>query len=163
ENLTPCGISGCAAAMALVNNDEIKEVAGELFIKLLALFRSGDGLIEREVDLKGRINAAVPANGRFDCLLFAVVTLNGFRAGAELGHGWPERAKIIDHSLIYEHVAVSEKEDPLFTSGFPQAPDDLKSSISLACTSGHDEQNAVLAVGNGLNGLIDGDALVITR
>src|SRR6185437_7023758 len=86
ENLTPCGISGCAAAMALVNNDEIKEVAGELFIKLLALFRSGDGLIEREVDLKGGINAAVAANGCGDGIACAVVTLNGFRAGAELGH-----------------------------------------------------------------------------
>ncbi len=45
----------------------------------------------------------------------------------------------------------------------PQAPDDLESGVGLAGAGGHDEEDPVLPLGNGFDGLVDGDALIVTR
>ena len=45
ENLPPGGIVGGAAAVTLVNDDEVKEAGREFAEQLLALLRPGDGLI----------------------------------------------------------------------------------------------------------------------
>ncbi len=47
--------------------------------------------------------------------------------------------------------------------GLPQAPDDLEGGVGLAGAGGHDEQDAVLPLGDGFDGLVDGDALVVAR
>ena len=57
EDLAPRGILGRAAAMALVDHDEVEEIWGEFAIQFLALLGTGDGLIERDVDFVGRIDA----------------------------------------------------------------------------------------------------------
>ena len=48
-------------------------------------------------------------------------------------------------------------------AGFPQAPDDLEGGVGLAGAGGHDQQDAVLPLGDGFDGLVDGDALVVAR
>jgi hypothetical protein len=57
ENLAPRRILGGAAAMALVDDDEVEEARRKLAVEFLALFWAGDGLVESEVDLVGRVNA----------------------------------------------------------------------------------------------------------
>ena len=57
EDLAPGGIFGRAAAMALVDDDEVEEVRRELAEELLAFFRAGDGLVEAEIDLVGGVDA----------------------------------------------------------------------------------------------------------
>ena len=54
-------------------------------------------------------------------------------------------------------------ENAFLALGFPQAPDDLKSGVGLADARGHDEKYAILAFGDGLDSLINRDALVVTR
>ena len=47
--------------------------------------------------------------------------------------------------------------------GLPQPPDDLEGGVGLAGAGGHDEQDAVLALGDGLDGGVDGVDLVVAR
>jgi len=46
ENLAPRRILGGAAAMALVDDDEVEEPRRKLAVELFALLRAGDGLVE---------------------------------------------------------------------------------------------------------------------
>ena len=57
EDLPPGGILRRAAAVAFVDHDEVEEVRREFTVELLPLLRAGDGLIERKVDLVGRVDA----------------------------------------------------------------------------------------------------------
>ena len=141
-----------------------KKSGRELAEELLPLLRAGDGLIEAEVDLVGGVDAPVllvDGGRQFD--LGAVLALDGLRAGAELGHGRAEGAEVVDHGLVDEDVAVGEEEDALLAPGLPQPPDDLEGGVGLAGAGGHDEQDAVLALGDGFDGRVDGDALVVAR
>ena len=47
--------------------------------------------------------------------------------------------------------------------GLPQPPDDLKGGVGLAGAGRHDEQDAVLALGDGFDGRVDGVDLVVAR
>ncbi len=58
EDFPPGGVLGRAAAVALVDDDEVEEVRREFAKELLALFRAGDGLIEAEIDFVGSVDAA---------------------------------------------------------------------------------------------------------
>ena len=95
--------------------------------------------------------------------LGAVVALDGLRAGAELRHRRAERAEVVHHRLVDEHVAVGEEEDALLAAGLPQPPDDLEGGVGLAGAGRHDEQDAVLALGDGLDRRVDGVDLVVAR
>ncbi len=95
--------------------------------------------------------------------LGAVLALDGLRAGAELCHRGAERAEVVHHGLVDEDVAVGEEEDALLPPGLPQPPDDLEGGVGLAGAGGHHEQDAVLALGDRLDGPVDGDALVVAR
>jgi hypothetical protein len=46
QDLAPGRVFACAAAMALVDDDQVEEAGGELAVELLPLFRSRDRLIE---------------------------------------------------------------------------------------------------------------------
>ena len=98
-----------------------------------------------------------------DLHLGAVLALNGLRTGAELRHGGTEGPKVVDHRLIDKDVAVGEVKNAFLATGLPQAPDDLKRRVGLAGAGGHDEEDAVLALGDGFDGFVDGDALVVAR
>ena len=45
----------------------------------------------------------------------------------------------------------------------PQPPDDLKGGVGLAGSRGHDQQDPVAALGDGLDGGIDGVDLIVAR
>ena len=93
----------------------------------------------------------------------AVVALDGLGSGAELGHGRAEGAEVVYHSLVDEDIAVGEEEDAFLTPGFPQAPDDLEGGIGFAGAGGHDQEDAILRLGDGFDGDVDGVALVVAR
>ena len=90
--------------------------------------------------------------------LGAVLTLDGLGAGAELRHGRAEGPEVVHHGLVDQDVAVGKEKDALLAAGLPQAPDDLKGGVGLAGAGGHDQQDAVLALGDGLDGCVDGIA-----
>ena len=81
----------------------------------------------------------------------------------ELGHGRAERAEVVDHRLVDQDVAVGEEQDALLAAGLPQPPDDLEGGVGLAGAGRHDEQDAVLALGDGLDRRVDGVDLVVAR
>ncbi len=141
-----------------------KKSGREFAEELLAFLRAGDGLIEGEVDLIGRVDRR--------CFLSTAVgrstTLPSSRSmvlelGAELGHRLPEGPEVVDHGLVDQDVAIGEEEDAFLAPGLPQAPDDLKGGVGLAGAGCHDEEDAILALGDGFDGLVDRDALVVAR
>jgi hypothetical protein len=47
--------------------------------------------------------------------------------------------------------------------GLPQPPDDLEGGVGLAGAGGHDQQDALLAAGDGFDRAVDGVELVVAR
>ena len=139
EHLAPGGIIGGAAAVALVHDDEVEEVGRELLVDVLLFLGAGDGLVEAEVDLEGLVDRAV----------------------GDLGHRLTERLEVVGLGLVGEDVAVDEEEDAFLGARLPQPPDDLEGGVGLAGAGGHDQQDAVLAAGDGLDRAVDGDELVV--
>ena len=86
-----------------------------------------------------------------------------FERARELRHRAAERAEVVDHRLVDQHVAVGEEEDALLAARLPQPPDDLERGVGLAGAGRHDEQDAVLALGDGLDRRVDGVDLVVAR
>ena len=140
EDLAPRRIGCGTAPVALVDHDQVEEAGRELLVGLLVLLRPRDRLIEAEIDLVGGVDAA-----------------------RQLGHRAAERAEVVRHRLVDEHVAVGKEQDALLTSCLPQPPDDLESGERLARARGHDQQDAVLPLGDGLDGRVDGVDLVVAR
>ncbi len=56
ENLAPGGISGGAAAVAFVDNDQVEEVGAELPVGIRVFIVVGQPLVEGEIDLKGLVD-----------------------------------------------------------------------------------------------------------
>src|SRR5690606_4003585 len=77
QDLTPCGILGGAAAVALVDDDEIEEAGRELAVELLAVLGAGDRLVETEVDLVRSVDAALLVQGGNESRGLAAVPLDG--------------------------------------------------------------------------------------
>jgi hypothetical protein len=78
-------------------------------------------------------------------------------------HGFLEMAEVVADRLVNQRRAVSEKENALLSAALPEAINDLEGGVGLARACGHDEQDTVQAAGDGLDGTIDGDLLVVTR
>ena len=74
-----------------------------------------------------------------------------------------EGPEVVDHRLVDEHVAVGQEQDALLPAGLPQPPDDLEGGVGLAGAGRHDQQDAVLALGDGLDRRVDGVDLVVAR
>jgi hypothetical protein len=84
----PIGYGGAVfVAMAFVDDDEVEEVGGELFVDVLGFFGACDGLVEGEIDFVGFI----------DLPLF------------DFGHGRAEGGKVVLFGLIDEDVAIGEE------------------------------------------------------
>lgn len=64
--------------------------------------------------------------------------------------------------MIDQNIAIGQKEDALPGLRLPESPDNLKGGEGLAGARGHDQQEALLPLGNGFDGLVDGDELVVT-
>ena len=161
QDFPPGRILGRAAPVAFVDHDQVEEAGREFTENLLVFLRPGDRLIEAEVDLVGRVDAALFVDGGGQVLGGPVRPLDGFGVGRELGHRRTEGPEVVDHGLIDQHVAVGQEQDALFAACLPQPPDDLKGGVGLAGSRGHDQQDAVSALGDGLDGGVDGVDLIV--
>ena len=83
--------------MAFVDHNQVKEIRGHLFKGFLIFFRAGDGLVQREVDFKGRVDGAP----------------------GDLGHRRAKRQEVVIFGLIDQNVAIGQEQDPLLTFRFP--------------------------------------------
>ena len=163
EDFAPGRILGRAAAVALVDHDQVEELTRELAVNLLPILGAGDRLVEPEIDFIGGVDAAAGVDRGAEVDARAVVALDSLRSGRKLRHRAAERAEVIDHRLVDQHVAIGKVEDPLGPARLPQPPDDLKGGVGLAGTRRHDEQHAVAALGDGLDRGVDGVDLIIAR
>ena len=93
----------------------------------------------------------------------AQVDLVGFVDGSvgDFGHRLAEGFEIVRLGLIGQDVAIDQEQDPFLGAGFPKSPDDLERRVGLASPRGHDQQNAVVAARDRIDGSIDRDALVV--
>src|SRR5258705_7288843 len=123
--------------MALVHNDEIKEVGREFFVEAGAALVLGDGLVRGEVEFAAEDDFAA-----FDLVPGVAEGGEGFVFG-----------------IIYEEVAVGEVEDMRFAGriafgiplGGPELPADVEGDNSLVSARGHRQQHAALPLEDGLN------------
>lgn len=139
QNPAPGRIYRGATAVALVDNHQVEEVRGELFVDVLLVLAAGDGLIERQVNLVGRVYCSV----------------------GDLGHGLAEGLEIIVLGLVYQNVSVGQEQNAFLLLGLPEPPDYLEGSEGFASAGSHDQQDAVLTAGYGLYRSVDGYGLVI--
>ena len=93
----------------------------------------------------------------------AVFALYGLCAGGKLCHGSTKRPEVVYHGLINKNIAVGKEQYAFLAPGFPQPPDNLKGGIGLAGAGGHDQQDAILSLCNGLYGVVNGNTLVVAR
>ena len=123
EDFAPRGIVRCAAAMTLINDDQIKESRAEFFEQFLSLFRAGDGLIKPEINLVSGVDATLVVGAFFEregeINIGAVGPFDSFGVGAELCHRAAKRAKVVDHCLVNQNIAVGQKQDALFLPSLP--------------------------------------------
>ena len=149
--------------MALVDHDEIEEARRELPENLLSFLRPGDRLIEAEIDFVGGVDAPLSVDNAGQVLQRAVRAFDGSGFRRQLGHRRAKRPEVIDHGLVDQNVAVGQKQDALLAARLPKPPNDLEGGIGLAGAGRHDQQDAVVALGDGLHGGVDGIDLVVTR
>ena len=133
-----------------------KKSGRELPEQLLALLRPGDGLVQA----RDRSRRTCRCGASCRCAVGSSTSVPSsrsmvFDAGAELRHRRAERPEVVDHRLVDEHVAVGEEQDALLAPGLPQPPDDLERRVGLAGAGRHDQQDAVLALGDGLDRGVD--------
>ena len=149
--------------MALVNHNQVKEAGRKLTKDFLTVLRPGQGLIQAEIDFIRGVNPPLAVNRGAQVLGGAVRAFDGPGPGRQLGHGRTERPEIVDHGLVNQDVAVGQKQDALLAAGLPQPPDNLKDGVGLARSGGHDQQEALAALGNSLDGGVDGVDLIVAR
>ena len=90
----------------VISRYRIFEKARREFAKqLLAIFGSGDSLVETKINLVSSVDAALLVEGRSKLDFGAVLSLNGICAGAEFGHGRAEGPEVVNHGLVDENVA----------------------------------------------------------
>jgi hypothetical protein len=69
--------------------------------------------------------------------------------------------EVVLFCLVDEDVAIGQKQNPLFGTGFPKSPDDLEGGEGFAGAGGHDEEEPISALGDRFEGLVDGVDLVV--
>ena len=163
EDFTPRRVLGRAAAVALVDHDQVEEAGREIAEQLLTVLRPGDCLIKAQIDLVGFVDRPARIDGGGDIGHIAVGLLDGFGVDAEFRHDATERAEVVHHRLVDQHVAVGQKQDAFLAPGLPQTPDDLEGGVGLAGAGGHHQQDAVAALGDGLDRRVDGVDLIVAR
>ena len=144
--------SAALPPVAFVDHDQVEEAARELAVDFLIVLRPGHCLVEAEIDLVGGIDTVGTA-----------VALDGLGTRGQLGHRAAEGAEVVHHRLVDQDVAVRKEQDAFPVSRLPQPPDDLEGGVSLARAGGHDEQDAILSFGDGLDRGVDRVDLVVAR
>ena len=168
QHLAPGRVLGRAAPVAFVHHDQVEEVRAELLVDVALFFRTGDGLVERQVDfvaLVDQLGAAVHRQvQRLQRYLpLGVDPLHTLAVGAQLGHGALERAEVVDHGLVDQDVPVGQEQDALLGTRLPQPPDDLESGIGLPGAGSHHQQHTLAPLGDGFHGAVDRVHLVVAR
>src|SRR5665213_825005 len=136
-----------AAAVALIDNDEVEEIRWELFEQPNASLVLGERLVDREIHLAAFHDVA----------------------GFEFVSRITEHREDAVLRLVNENVAVGEIEDlrpPVLARSVPasrpQLPANLKGNHRLAGASCHRQQQPAVALQDPLNDAVDRDLLVVT-
>ena len=129
--------------MALIHDDQVKEVRGEQFAEVLLIVVSHQLLVEGEVHLVGGDGAGV---------IFGHVDLVG---------NLLQRGEVLLDGLVHQDVAVRQIEYLALHAAFQKPVDDLKGGIGLAGSGGHHQQQPLLAPGDGVHRPVDGNPLVV--
>jgi len=139
-----------AGAVRLVDDDQVEEVARVALeqARRRAAGRIGvrgrglgvEGLVHGEVDVARRGGLALVDDGA------------GVLEGGEGVVG-----------LVAQHDAVGQEQDAPRAAGARELPGDLQGHVGLAGPRGHGQQDAPRAGGDGRDGLVDGDLLVVAR
>ena len=129
--------------VTLVYDDEVKEIRFEKLGKMLLIVVAHQLLIQGEIDLVGSNGAGVvPGN-------------------IDLVNDLLQRGEVLLDGLIHQDIAVGQVENLTLQAALQQAVDDLKGGIGLSGAGGHHQKQAGLPAGDGIQGAVDGDALVI--
>ena len=69
--------------------------------------------------------------------------------------------EVVVFGLVDQNITVGQKENAFLLPGLPQAPDDLEGGVGFAGAGCHNQQDAILPAGDGLNGAVNGVHLII--
>src|SRR3984893_19234177 len=81
KDFAPSRIFGGAAAMALIDHDQIEELARELAEYFLPLLGTGDCLVKPEIDFVGSVDPTVPTDCSRQIDDAAVITFDSLGVG----------------------------------------------------------------------------------
>jgi hypothetical protein len=162
QNLRPVPVFPRAAAVALVDDDEVEKVGVvavvvgfEDFFGMLLVGAPGERLVDGEKYIGVRRDDA--------SLLFD-------KASVDFEDVLFERVEGV-HRLVHEDIAIGEDEDsrPAFPDavlgppGLEELVGDLERYHGLSRTGGEREEDSVFPVRDGFHGFRDGDFLVVSR
>ena len=131
--------------MTLIHNHEVKEVRRKKISEVFLIIVTHQLLIQREIDL-------MRGNGTF--IVFR---------GVDLMNHLFQRCKILLNGLIHKDITVSQIENLFLHIALKQTINDLECGISLARTGSHNQQKAILSLGNSINCSVNCNTLIITR
>ena len=164
EDFAPGGILGRAAAVAFVDDDQVEEAGRELAEQLLPLLRAGDRLIEAEIDLVGGVDAALLVDARWSGRSWCRPRARwSWRWSLSFAIAAPNGRKSLTIVWSISTLRSARNRMRFLRPGLPQPPDDLEGRVGLAGAGRHDQQNAVLALGDGLDRGVDGVDLIVAR
>jgi hypothetical protein len=148
QDFPPVTIVAGAAAVALVDHDQVEEVRRELAVQPRPALVLGQRRVDGEVH-------------------FAAVAQRPF---ADLDAGVAEGGEGLVLGIIHQHVAVGQVEDlgpAVLARAIPQRRPELPTGLDgherLARARGHAEQHPPVSRQDGMDGTIDGDFLVVPR
>ena len=143
QNPPPATLLFGRAPVALIYDDQVKEVRGEQLAEVFLIVVSHQLLVEGEVHLVGGDGAGI---------IFCHIDL--------VGHLF-QRGEVLLDGLVHQDVAVRQIEHLALHAAFQKPVDDLKGGIGLACPGSHDQQKSLLSPGDGIHRPVDGDPLVV--
>ena len=126
--------------MTFINHNQIKEAGTELPVDVFFFFAAGQSLVQGEINFVGLINHAVPYNGHFIPEMFEISLL----------------------SLVNQGSTIGQKQYSFLHPGFPEAVNDLVSSVCFSGSGSHNQKNSGLVISDGFNGAVDGHLLIIS-
>lgn len=158
EDVPPVAVLIGTAAVTLVDDDEVEEIGGILFIE--RIFPAHESLKNRKIETVAFRN---------DPAVFSDFLRR------QSSHCALVECSEVDQCLIGENVPVGEEEDARQTElsgigggaqiplGLHEFPADLESDEGFAGSGGESEQNPVASGGNGIKNAVDGDFLIVAR
>src|SRR5205823_4393899 len=125
ENLSPGALVLGTPPVALIDDDQVKEVRGILLVQTWPSFVLGDRLIDREVDVSPIVDDAI----------------------LDLEAGFIKRSKVLVLGVVDEDIPIGKIENfrtavgarPIPAS-IPELPADLEGDESFARSGGHGEE-----------------------